>query len=138
MIRTLALCLFATAAAADGVVATRMIRPHEVLASEDLRPVNDEGMEVLAMLIGQEARVALYPGRAVRRTDVGPPALIERNQLVPLMFDTGMIQIQTEGRSLGRGGVGDVIRVMNLSSRTTVSARIAEDGTARVAVGGFR
>ena len=42
------------------------------------------------------------------------------------------LRILTEGRALARGGVGDVIRVMNLSSRTTVSGRIAADGSVHV------
>ena len=37
-----------------------------------------------------------------------------------------------EGRALDRAGPGDVIRVMNLSSRTTVSARVGLDGAAYV------
>ncbi|WP_373487298.1 flagella basal body P-ring formation protein FlgA, partial [Blastomonas sp.] len=38
----------------------------------------------------------------------------------------------TDGRALGRAGVGDVIRVMNLTSRTTVTAQIGADGAAYV------
>jgi flagella basal body P-ring formation protein FlgA len=54
--------------------------------------------------------------------------VVERNQIVPISFLSGGLAIKAEGRALARGGVGDVIRVMNLQSRTTVSGQIAPDG----------
>jgi len=40
--------------------------------------------------------------------------------------------ISTEGRALDRAGPGDFIRVMNLTSRATVTARVDGSGTAHV------
>lgn len=54
---------------------------------------------------------------------------------MPLSYRLGALEIRAEGRALSRGGVGDEIRVMNLSSRTTVSGRIAEDGAVHVGPG---
>jgi flagella basal body P-ring formation protein FlgA len=81
------------------------------------------------MAIGQEAQVTLYAGRPIRAEDIGPPAIIERNQIVPLAYGSGGLSILTEGRAMARGGAGDVIRVMNLESRTTVTGQIQPDGT---------
>ena len=81
---------------------------------------------------GLEARVALYPGRPVRAGDVGPPAVVERNQLVALVFDRGGLIIRTEGRVLDRAGVGDLVKVMNLTSRATLFGRVLADGTISV------
>ncbi|HAW49029.1 MAG TPA: flagella basal body P-ring formation protein FlgA, partial [Roseovarius sp.] len=88
----------------------------------------DQSEVTLADLIGQEARVALYEGRPVRPGDVGPPAVIERNQVVPLIYLRGGLEIMTEGRSLDRAGIGDHVRVMNLASRATVSGRVTASG----------
>jgi hypothetical protein len=71
--------------------------------------------------------------RPVRAADLGPPAVVERNQIVGLAYRSGGLAILTEGRALARGGVGDVIRVMNLASRATVTGTIGPDGL--VAVG---
>lgn len=134
MIR-LILFLLAGAAHADTIVASRTIRPNEIIAASDLSvrdAVIPGGVDDPRLLIGQEARVALYPGRPVRLSDVGPPAVIDRNQIVPLIYSRGGIEISTEGRALGRGGIGDKLRVMNMTSRTTVIATVMEDGTARV------
>ncbi|WP_145107816.1 flagellar basal body P-ring formation chaperone FlgA [Cereibacter sediminicola] len=133
----LLLCL-ASPAPADTVVATRTIRALEVLAPGDLalRPETLPGaLSELAQAIGLEARVTLYAGRPVGIGDVGPPGIVHRNQIVPLTYSLGSLEIRAEGRALARGGVGDVIRVMNLSSRSTVSGRIADDGSVHVGPG---
>jgi flagella basal body P-ring formation protein FlgA len=36
--------------------------------------------------------------------------------------------IATEGRALARGGAGDYLRVLNLSSRNTITGRVDKSG----------
>lgn len=118
-------------ALADSVVATRTIRAQTIISIEDLTTVEAALPGALAdpaLAVGMEARVAIYAGRPVRAQDLSPPALIERNQLVPLIFLSGGLAISTEGRALARGAAGEVIRVMNLSSRNTVNGRVGPDG----------
>jgi len=125
------LCLLATPALADSLVATRPIRAQTILVAEDVTLVEaqiDGALGAASAAIGLEARVTIYPGRPIRAGDLGPPAVVERNQIVPLAYRAGPLSILTEGRALARGGVGDVIKVMNLASRTTVSGLIGTDG----------
>ncbi|MES0864161.1 flagellar basal body P-ring formation chaperone FlgA [Ruegeria sp. SCPT10] len=122
-------------ALADIVVPTRTIRAKEVISAADLELKHTDipgAVSDPAELIGFEARVALYPGRPVRAADVGPPAIVDRNDLVILVFNRKPLSISTEGRALGRGAVGERIRVMNLSSRTTVTGLIRPDGQIEV------
>ncbi len=127
--------LFCTNAQADVVLAARTIRAHEILTLADLVvgkgdvPGAYQNAEAVA---GQEARVILYAGRPVRSGEIGPAALIERNQIVPMIFTYSGLRIAAEGRALSRAAVGETIRVMNLSSRTTVSGFVQADGTVRV------
>ncbi|NDW46046.1 flagellar basal body P-ring formation chaperone FlgA [Ruegeria sp. PrR005] len=130
----LALCL-PQAATAEILVPSRTIRAKAIIGPEDLvlKSVDMAGVYAdPSEVVGQEARVALYPGRPIRYDDIGPPAIVDRNDLVTLYFDRGSLVISTEGRALGRGAAGDVIRVMNLSSRTTVSGQIRPDGSIEV------
>ncbi len=124
---------------AETVVTQRMIRAQTIIMPEDVT-LSDKSMPgMLASLdavIGQETRVAIYPGRPIRPSDVGPPAIIDRNQTVVLVFQSPTLSISTEGRALGRGGVGDRIKVMNVASRTTVIGTIAPDASVRVTTGG--
>ncbi|WP_457649688.1 flagellar basal body P-ring formation chaperone FlgA [Profundibacter sp.] len=129
------LALLAAPATADTLVAARTVRSHAIITPDDIAI---KGVTIPGALtfpeeaIGQEARVVLYAGRPIRPGDIGPAAIVDRNQIVRLIFQSSSLQIVTEGRSLGRGGVGDFIRVMNLSSRTTVSGIIAADGSVTV------
>lgn len=128
--RILALLLLLPGLAqAETVVAARTIRAQQILAPEDLRLVAGEGAVAdPADVIGLEARRTLYAGRPVSFDDLGPPAIVERNEVVPLAYSRGGLQILSEGRALARGGVGEVIRVMNLASRTTIQGRITAEG----------
>jgi flagellar basal body P-ring formation protein FlgA len=131
----LVLMLWPGLASADSVIALRRIPAQAVVSAEDLNTVDaaiEGAITDAALVIGQEARVTIYAGRPILAGDFGPPALVDRNQIVSLIYVAGGLQIVTEGRALGRGGTGDVIRAMNLASRTTVSGIVTETGAVRV------
>lgn len=136
MIRTLALLILTAAPLwAEFVVPLRTIRAHAIIAADDVAlrgPQLANGFARIEDVVGQEARVVLYPGRPVMPGDIGPPALVTRNQLVRMVFSSFGLQIATEARALDRGAVGDLVRVMNLSSRATVVGQIQSDGSIRV------
>jgi flagellar basal body P-ring formation protein FlgA len=122
-------------ALADSLVATRTIRAQAILGPGDVTLVAAAIPGALTSsegVIGLEARVAIYAGRPILADAIGPAAIIERNQLVTLVFTRGGLTIATEGRALGRGGVGDRVQVMNLSSRNTLTGQIAPDGSVQV------
>lgn len=131
-----ALALAAAApASAESLVAARAIAAKTVLDAADIRLAETEIPGALAdpaAAIGMEARVTIYAGRPVLPGDLGPPALVERNDIVRLSFEAGGLAIDTEGRALDRGALGERIRVMNLASRAVVSGAVA--GPAAVSV----
>ena len=131
--RLLALLFLAlpSLASAETLVAARTIRSQSVLAPTDLKLVAGDVAGSLSSpvdAVGMEARVVLYAGRPIRPEDIGPAALVVRNQTVTILFRRGTLVITAEGRSLGRGTIGDRILAMNLGSHTTVSGIIGADG----------
>ncbi len=130
----IATCL-AAPCAADIVVATEIIRANTIIepGSVGLKKGAADGVHSdLSEVIGLEARKSIYPGRPVRFGDVGAPALVERNQIVTLIFSGSGLSIETDGRSLSRAGAGERLRVMNLASRSTVTGTVMLDGNVRV------
>lgn len=125
----------ASSALADTLTAARLVRANTVISPADLT-VSDMtvpgALNSDADIIGMEARSTLYPGHPIRPEDIGPAALVERNQTVVLVYRKDGLTILADARSLSRGAVGDVVRTINLSSRTTVFGRVEPDG--RVAV----
>lgn len=128
----------ASSGLADHIVTTRTIRANTVIAADDLRLVKGakNGETDIHQLIGKEARVTIYAGRPIRTSELGQPAIVERNQIVPIIFTSNGLRITTEGRSLSRAGSGEVIRVMNLQSRNTVYGKVTSGG--QVIVSGVR
>ncbi len=138
MISRISVFLFAVSAfpvCADIIVPTRTIRAGDLLTAETVRIVSGieaSGFEKLEDVVGQEARIALYVNRPILFNQIGPPALIERNQIVQIKFAGSQLMINTEGRALERGGVGDRVKIMNLSSRATIFGFVQPDGYVEV------
>ena len=127
--------LLPASAMADSVVATRTIRAQSVIAAQDVAMVPAEitgALTATDAAVGLEAKVTLFAGRPVRAADLAAPALIQRNQVVPLVYQVAGLTIRTDGRALERGGAGAVIKVMNLASHLTVQGAISPDGSVRV------
>ncbi len=136
-IRLSILLLFvsALAAGAQTVVAAHAIRARSIIMAEDLTMLDTDtvgGIADAVSIIGLEARVNLYAGRVIRASEIGAPAIMERNQVVIMVYNTGLLSISAEGRVLDRAGIGDLVRVMNLDSRLTVTGRVLPDGTIEV------
>ena len=125
-------------APADTVVAKATIRSRTVLSADDLALSSQSAVGALRRLedaVGMEARVVLYAGRPVRAGDLMAPAVIERNQIVTLIFAQNGLEISAEGRALARGASGERIRVMNLASKSTVSGTVDSRGLVIVGPG---
>ncbi|PRY24391.1 flagella basal body P-ring formation protein FlgA [Aliiruegeria haliotis] len=120
---------------AETLIANRTIRSRTVIDAADLIVTQTEtpgALERIEDAAGMEAKVVLYAGRPVRADDLQRPAVIERNQIVSLVYHGAGLSIATDGRSLARAAMGDLVRVMNLSSRTTVTGTV--DAPGRVVV----
>ena len=132
--RTLLLSLVALTAGpafAESLLATRMIRPGDVIVAADLVPgdVRYPGtISAKVDAVGFEARVTLFPGRPLTPQDLGPPRLVRRNELVTLVYQSASIDIRTEGRSLSDGVAGDIVQVMNIESRTRLTGVVSPTG----------
>jgi flagella basal body P-ring formation protein FlgA len=123
-------------ARAETLVAVRTLRAETVLGPDDVALVAGSipgTASNTAEVLGLETRVTIYQGRPIRTSDLGAPAIVDRNQAVVLKYSAGPLVITAEGRALGRGGAGDRVKVMNVASRTIVLGVVADDGSVRVA-----
>lgn len=129
------LLLLPAATVSETVVATHAIRAQSIISAADLAVIADTTIGAVtdpSSIVGLEARVTLYPGRAIHMSDVGRPAILERNQIVVMMYSVGALAITAEGRVLDRAGVGERVRVMNMDSRVTVMGLVLPNGTIEV------
>ncbi|MGR3514775.1 MAG: flagellar basal body P-ring formation chaperone FlgA [Paracoccaceae bacterium] len=135
----LALSLSPTVLLADSLTATRVVRANAIISVGDVTVADATFPGALTSdqdITGLEARITLYPGRPIMPEHVGPAALVLRNQPVTLVYQHGGLSIATEGRALSRGGLNDMVKVMNLDSRSTVMGQVRADGSVRVSLEG--
>ncbi|WP_425092245.1 flagellar basal body P-ring formation chaperone FlgA [Tropicimonas sp. S265A] len=127
----IALILAPISGQADSLLAARTIRSQTILTEDDItksEQVFAGAISDPSQVIGMESREIIYAGRPITVGQLGRPALIQRNEIITLIFETPIMRIETEARSLGRAGLGETVRVMNLNSRTTVSGTVTASG----------
>ena len=133
-----ALCLICAAAPAfaSSVVPARPIPASSVVTGADVllqEPTVPGAASQFDQVLGLEARVTLYPGRPIMIGDLGPPAIVDRNDIVQLVYQRGALSIFAEGRALDRGAIGERIRIMNIDSRAVITGVLLSDKTVKVA-----
>lgn len=118
-------------AGAESITAARTLTAGTVITSDDIliNGAFDPDRVSELGLAGLETRVMVYEGKVVHPNRLSTPTLVDRNQIVTIAYETPAIRIEAEGRALSAAQEGQIIRVLNLSSRITVSGRVAADGT---------
>ena len=83
-------------------------------------------------VVGMAARRSLRPGAALREFDLEAPAVIQRGEIVSLIFQSGALTLAARARAMEDAAQGDLIRFVNLQSNRTVEAVAEAPGRARV------
>ncbi|MBM3605202.1 MAG: flagellar basal body P-ring formation protein FlgA [Alphaproteobacteria bacterium] len=131
LVLALALLLLPGSAMAGGLGASRTLPAGSVITAGDLRVVDTDrpGLTDPSAAIGMQTRITIYEGRPLHANMLQPPRVVGRNKIVRLFFQRGALRIEAEGRALSDGAAGDMIPVMNMGSRSTVTAQVMPDGT---------
>jgi len=122
----------------EAAVLARGVERNEVLKSSDVmterRPKAEVGADVLTRerAVGMQARRQIRGGTALKGADVAKPDLVQRDQSVTLIYETAGLHLTVLGKSLENGTEGDVVNVVNLQSKRTVSGVVV--GRGRVAI----
>ena len=120
-------------------VLTRRIGSSDVIGPEDIRfiDVKNDNIESDVItdpdaLIGMSPRRQAAENVPLRAGDFRAPVIIAKGSLVSMVLETPYMQITAQGRAIEEGAKGQVIKVMNTQSKTTVDATV--EGPGRVAV----
>ncbi len=70
-----------------------------------------------SLVVGRRAKRFVPVGEVIRSRDLETVPLVTRNQLVRLLAAVGGVRIETAGKAVGSGGMGDVITVRSLDDR---------------------
>jgi flagella basal body P-ring formation protein FlgA len=124
----------------EAAVLARNIERGEVLKSSDVvverRPKAEVGADAATRdrAVGMQARRQLRANQALRVADLAKPDLVQRDQNVTLIYETAGLYLTVRGKALDSGTEGDVVNVMNLQSKRTVSGTVTGRGQVSIAV----
>jgi flagella basal body P-ring formation protein FlgA len=124
----------------DAAVLARGVERNEVLKSSDVvierRPKAEVGNDVAGRdnAVGMQARRQLRAGQALRVADLTKPDLVTRDQNVTLIYESSGLYLTIRGKALEGGTEGDVVNVLNLQSKRTVSGIVVGRGQVSVAI----
>ena len=114
----------------EAAVLTRNVERNEVLKSSDIvterRPKLEVGGDAAARdrAVGMQMRRQLRVGQAIRTADLSKPDLVQRDQNVTLIYQTAGLYLTVGGKAMEGGTEGDVVTVLNLQSKRTVSGTV--------------
>ena len=124
----------------EAAVLARGVERNEVLKASDViverRPKAEVGTDAATRdrTIGMQARRQLRAGQAIRVADLAKPDLVQRDQSVTLIYETPGLYLTVRGKALDNGTEGDVVSVMNLQSKRTVSGTVIGRGQVSIVV----
>jgi flagella basal body P-ring formation protein FlgA len=124
----------------DAAVLARGVERNEVIKSSDVtierRPKAEVGNDAAGRdsAVGMQARRQLRAGQALRTIDLAKPDLVTRDQNVTLIYESSGLYLTIRGKALEGGTEGDVVNVLNLQSKRTVSGIVVGRGQVSVAI----
>jgi len=124
----------------EAAVLARNLERNEVIKSSDVvverRPKAEVGSDFASRdrAVGMQARKQLRAGQALKTADLAKPDLVQRDQSVTLIYESTGLYLTIRGKALEGGTEGDVVNVLNLQSKRTVSGVVTGRGQVSISV----
>jgi flagella basal body P-ring formation protein FlgA len=121
-------------------VVTRAVERNEVLKSSDVvterRPKAEVGGDaaIRERAVGMQMRKQVRAGQALKVADLAKPDLVQRDENVTLIYEAAGLYLTIRGKAIEAGTEGDVINVLNLQSKRTVSGVVIGRGQVAISV----
>jgi flagellar basal body P-ring formation protein FlgA len=124
----------------EAAVLTRNVERNDVLKSSDVvterRPKAEVGGDaaVRNRAVGMQMRRQLRAGQAIKVADLAKPDLVQRDDNVTLIYESTGLYLTVRGKAMDGGTEGDVVSVLNLQSKRTVSGVVIGRGQVAISV----
>ncbi|MEL6187543.1 MAG: flagellar basal body P-ring formation chaperone FlgA [Myxococcota bacterium] len=120
------------------VVPSKIIRAGDTIRAEDLHTqrLMVDGAERYALsvdsLVGRVAQSTLLVDRPVPARLVEMPPLVRRGQPIRVQVRVGRMKVTMSGEALADGAAGDMVKVLNPSSKQILTGHVVEFGLVEV------
>lgn len=132
-------------ATAEVVVLAHAVDRGTVLRDADIeierRPRAEVGREAVTdrdRVVGFAARDNLQAGRIVRSADLMRPEIVQRNEMVTLVYEMPGIMLTVRGKATEGGAQGDVISIVNEQTKRVLQGVVVAPGRVAVSTGSPR
>jgi flagella basal body P-ring formation protein FlgA len=121
-------------ATVEVAVLTRDIDRSEMLKASDValerRPKAEVTGEAASRdrAVGMQLRRPMRAGTPIRLADLAKPELVQRDQSVTVVYQTPGLHLTTRGKAIDNGAEGDVVTVLNLQSKRTLTGVVTGRG----------
>jgi flagella basal body P-ring formation protein FlgA len=124
----------------EAAILMRDVEHGDILKSSDVsverRPKAEISGEAASRdrAVGMQARRSIRGGQALKTADLAKPDLVQRDQSVTIVFQTPGLYLTMRGKSLDNGTEGDVVNVLNLQSKRTVTGTVIGRGQVAIEI----
>jgi flagella basal body P-ring formation protein FlgA len=124
----------------EAAVLARNVERNELIKSSDVvverRPKAELGGDAATRdrVVGMQARRQLRAGQSLKVADLVKPDLVQRDQTVTLIYEATGLYLTVRGKALDGGTEGDVVSVLNLQSKRTVTGTVIGRGQVAISV----
>jgi len=124
----------------EAAVLMRDVERGDILKSSDVVTERRPRAEIVGeaanrdRAVGMQVRRSIRASQALKTADLAKPDLVQREQSVTLIFQTAGLYLTMRGKSLDNGTEGDVVNVLNLQSKRTVTGTVIGRGQVAIQV----
>ncbi|HRJ67448.1 MAG TPA: flagellar basal body P-ring formation chaperone FlgA [Alphaproteobacteria bacterium] len=118
-------------------------RMGDIITASDITQVDIRAADIAAhtvidaaQLVGLAPRRNLPALRTIAAGDIVQPTLVKKGDMVTVTLQSGPIHLTTQARALENGAAGELVKVMNMSSRQVLDAVVTGMQAVSVRVAG--
>jgi len=108
-----------------------IVRADDLTWSKGVDPASDAPRDA-ELVIGMAARRPLREGSSVSLRDVSAPQVIKRDDIITVAFNLGGVSLTLEAKAMGDAAAGQLVTVVNPTSRKIIQAMAVGPGQAVV------
>ncbi len=115
------------------------LRRGDIISSSDIDYIDMRTSDITAStlvnknkLIGQTPRRGIAAMRPITESDIKPPMLIKKGELVVMNLNTNGLSLTSQGRAVQNGVEGDIIKIENSDSGQIITAIVTGRRTVSV------
>ncbi len=127
----------------DVPVLTHEVRNGQIISEGDVEmhsitqtQTRSDTVLSISDIVGKSPVRSISAQRPIRTAEISNPAVVKKNSMVQLRFESDGINISTTGQAMEDGAAGDIINVRNVASKRIVKALIENASSVRVVTPG--